>query len=231
MGDPVLWLGGWASGLACWRGTLEALYPRREHAFLDCHAVLEEPGLLARAADGLREDGTLVAWSMGSLVLHKALAEGGWDPPCRLVSASPIFDFCSQGGPWPKAALIRMARRLPRERESVLAEFWNLTKGISQVTQEQESEWLRQSRGYSLPALLGGLEFLGSVAVDRASLPATGRHLFLASPQDPLAPTPRGVFPGRKWIGYARGHLPFLDYPALLAPWLDGLRPNTGGAA
>ena len=222
MGDPVVWLGGWASGLACWRGTLESLYPGREHAFLDAHAVLEEPGLLALAVDGLHGEGTLVAWSMGSLILHKALAEGRLVPACRLISASPVFEFCRQGGP-PKAAVIRMARRLPREREAVLGEFWAMAKGTSQVTQGQDADWLRQSRGYSLPSLLQGLEFLGDTGIDRAALPANPRHLFLASPQDPLAPTPRGIFPGLQWRGYARGHLPFLDHPGLLAPWLDGI--------
>ena len=230
MGDPVVWLGGWASGLACWRGALEALYPRREHTFLDAHAVLEEPGLLASATEGLRHRGTLVAWSMGSLLLHKALAEG-LVPGCRLVSAAPVFDFCREGGPWPKAALIRMARRLPREREAVLGEFWATAQGNSQVTLDQAAGWLRQSRAYELPALLQGLEILGGTVIDRAKLPADPNHLFLASPQDPLAPTPRGVFPGKQWLGYPRGHLPFLDYPGLLAPWLDGILPIAGGAA
>ena len=226
MGDPVVWLGGWASGLACWRKPLEALYPRHEHTFLDGHAVLEEPGLLALAAKGLPENGTLVAWSMGSLLLHKALAEGSLDPACRLISAAPIFDFCREGGPWPKAALIRMARRLPRERETVLAEFWNLSKGNSPVTPDQEAAWLGQSAGYALPALLRGLEFLGETVIDRPALPLRKHHFFLASPQDPLAPTPRGVFPGPEWIGFARGHLPFLDYPELFGPMLEGIRPG-----
>jgi hypothetical protein len=224
MGDPVLWLGGWASGLACWRPAIEALYPRREHIFLDSHAVLEEPGLLALGAEGLPRNGTLVAWSMGSLILHKALA-AGFRPACRLVSASPIFDFCREGGPWPKAALIRMARRLPREREAVLSEFWGLAMGNSPVTPDLEAAWLGQSAGYALPALLQGLEYLGATVVDRAAVPASDRHFFLASPQDPLSPTPRGVSPGREWIAYSRGHLPFLDYPDLLGPLLAGGRP------
>jgi hypothetical protein len=227
MGNPVLWLGGWASGLACWRDAIEALYPKREHTFLDSHAVLEEPGLLSLAASGLPRSGTLVAWSMGSLILHKALADRALKAECRLVSLSPIFDFCHEGGPWPKAALIRMARRLPREREAVLAEFWSLARGNTPVTPGLENSWLRQSTGYPLPVLLQGLEYLGGTVVDRAALPASERHFFLASPQDPLSPTPRGVSPGREWIGYPRGHLPFLDCPELLAPLLDGARPES----
>lgn len=224
MGDPVLWLGGWASGLGCWRSVLETLYPRREHTFLDSHAILEAPGLLALAVEGLPANGTLAAWSMGSLILHQALARGDLDPRCRILSVSPIFDFCREGGPWPKAALIRMARRLPKDREAVLAEFRNLSMGNTPVTHEQESAWLLQSRSYSLAALLQGLEFLGGTVVDRSAVPINPRHLFLASPQDPLAPTPRGVFPGREWIGYSRGHMPFLDYPELFAPLLNAGR-------
>ncbi|GEM_PF-853414 len=226
MGDPVLWLGGWASGLACWRAAIEALYPHREHIFMDSHAVLEEPGLLALGASGLPRNGTLVAWSMGSLILHKALAERTFAAECRLVSLSPVFEFCHDGGP-PKASLIRMARRLPREREAVLAEFWGISKGNSPVTHGQEAAWLRQSAGYALTSLLQGLEFLGGTGVDRAALPASDRHFFLASPQDPLSPTPRGTSPGREWIGYSRGHLPFLDYPELLGPLFDGTRPSS----
>lgn len=227
MDNPVLWLGGWASGMACWRGAIESLYPRREHTFLDPHAVLEEPGLLDLAVSGLPRNGTLAAWSMGSLILHKALADGAFKADCRLVSLSPIFDFCHQGGPWPLAALIRMARRLPREREAVLAGFWSLARGNSPVTPDRDASWLRQSTGYPLPALLQGLEYLRDTVVDRGSLPASERHFFLASPQDPLSPAPRGVSPGREWIGYPRGHLPFLDFPDLLRPLLDGVRPQT----
>ena len=226
MGNPVLWLGGWSSGMACWREDIESLYPRREHTFLDSHAVLEEPGLLALAASGLPRKGTLAAWSMGSLILHKALADGAFKPECRLVSLSPIFDFCHEGGPWPKAALVRMARRLRRERDPVLAEFWALARGNSPVTQDQDASWLRQSAGYPLPVLLQGLEYLGGTVVDRAALPASDRHFFLASPMDPISASPRGVYHGREWIGYPRGHLPFLDHPGLLGPLLDGASPE-----
>lgn len=227
MGDPVFWLGGWACGLACWREALEALYPGREHAFLDAHAVLEEPGLLSLAAKSLATDGTLVAWSMGSLILHKALAEGSLEADCRLVSVSPIFDFCNEGGPWPKAAVMRMARRLSREREAVLEEFWRLCLGTSPVTPARESAWFAQARGYGTESLLRGLEFLADTVVGRSEVPAGGRHLFLASPRDPLAPAPRGVFTGSGWAAYARGHLPFLDHPDLFAPMLDGALPSS----
>ena len=226
--DPVLWLGGWASNLACWRGTLESLYPGREHIFLDAQAILSEPGLLPLAASTLPPGGTLVAWSLGSLLMHRALAEGDLKPACRLVSACPIFDFCREGGPWPPAALIRMARKLPKSRESVLSVFWTQVKGNSNVTQDREDAWMAQSRTYSLESLLEGLDALGSVRVDRQRLPVSDRHHFLASVQDPLAPPTREAFPGPGWIGYPQGHLPFLDHPELLRPLLTS---KSGGRA
>lgn len=231
--DPVLWMGGWASNLACWRGTFENLYPGREHIFLDAHAVLSEPGLLPLAAASLPPGGTLVAWSLGSLLLHRALAEDGFRPACRLVSACPIFDFCREGGPWPRAALSRMARRLPKGREAVLSEFWALVKGNSSVTPDQDQAWLAQSRNHPLESLLEGLEALGGLRIERDLLPPQARRHFLASARDPLSPPAREAFPGPGWIGYPQGHLPFLDYPDLLRPLLGdkGGKAGKGGRA
>ena len=222
MHDPVVWIGGWASNLACWRGSLEALYPGREHSFLDAHAILEEPGLMQVAADSLPTSGTLVAWSLGSLILHRSLASGDLNASCRLVSVCPIFDFCREGGPWPPAALFRMTRKLPGNRESTLAEFFAQVQGDSPITQAQTEAWKIQSRGYSLDSLLAGLAALNDIKVLRASLPTHERHTFLASARDPLAPPNREDFPGPKWIGFPKGHLPFLDYPDLLRPLLSG---------
>jgi hypothetical protein len=231
MTDPVLWLGGWASGLDCWRQDLERLYPGREHAFLDAHAVLEKPALLAASAAALPARGVLVAWSLGSLLVHKALQEGAFAPSCRLVSVSPIFDFCAKGGPWPRAAVTRMARRLSRERDAVLSEFRTLAKGDSALSPGQEDAWLVQSQRYSQASLERGLEMLGGTSV---SIQAVGRHghpaghFFLASSRDPLAPPPGGAFPSGNWVAYPRGHLPFLDYPELLNPLLSA-PPGWGG--
>jgi hypothetical protein len=222
MADPIVWLGGWASNLACWRGDLEALFPGREHTFLDSHAVLSEPGLLPLAAATLPAGGTLIAWSLGSLLLHRALAAGDLRPACRLISACPIFDFCREGGPWPLAALSRMARRLPKSREAVLDGFWTQVKGNSPVTLAQSEVWMAQSRTYPLDSLLEGLDALGSIRVAREHLPAHPRHSFLASARDPLAPPARDAFPGPGWTGYPQGHLPFLEFPDALRALLGG---------
>lgn len=216
MSETVLWVGGWASDLACWRRELSALYPRREHAFLDAQEALLQPGLLERTAAALPAGATLAAWSMGSLLVHAAL-EGGFNPACRVVSLSPIFDFCGDGGVSP-ATLARMIRRLPKARETVLAEFWTLARGNSPVTAGAEAAWKEQARGHSLDALLRGLEFLAETRVPPS---AAARAKLVASRIDPLAPAPRGNLDAR-WVMYPSGHLPFFDHPGLVGPLLEG---------
>jgi hypothetical protein len=222
MSNPVVWIGGWASNLACWRADLEILYPGREHTFLDAHAILSEPGLLPLIASTLPAKGTIVAWSLGSLLLHQSLATGDFQPSCHLVSICPIFDFCREGGPWPPAALFRMARKLPKNRQAVLTEFYDQVQGDSPITPIQAEAWKLQSHGYSLTTLLEGLEALGGIRVARLSLPSYPKLSFLASAHDPLAPPTREDFPALGWTGYSHGHLPFLDYPELLRPLLGG---------
>ena len=223
MGEPVLWVGGWASGLACWRGELESLYSGRPHAFLDAHEVLADPGRLSRAAAELPPEGVLVAWSLGSLLLHARLAAGEAFN-CRLLSLSPIFDFCCAGGPWPREAVFRMIRKLPKARADVLGEFWKLAKGNTSVTPSMESEWLDQSHGYPLDALLDGLETLVEVRVDRGDTvfsPSGDGIRFLASPFDPVASMPEGTGWGTNWTRFPKGHLPFLEYHEILRPMLE----------
>jgi hypothetical protein len=218
--EPVLWVGGWASGLACWRSELEALYPGRPHLFLDAHDLLGDRGRLRREAAALPAGCVIAGWSLGSLLLHLDLLDGGF-PEGRILSLSPIFDFCGEGAPWSRAVLARMIRRLPRSRAEVLAEFWNLVKGGSPVPPEASSAWIRQAEGYSLDALVAGLEALGSLAADPSALEARPGIAFVASARDPLAPPPRGRVAGSAWTFFPGGHLPFLDFPDIVRPLLD----------
>lgn len=228
MAEAMLWIGGWASNLACWRGALEARYPGRRHRFLDAHAVLEDEGALRSAAAGMPKGGVIMAWSLGSLLLHKALAAGSF-PEVRSVSLSPIFEFCGEDSPWTATVLARMLRKLARGREEVLAEFWAQIKGTSSVTPEAEEAWRKQAEGYSFDSLAAGLEALGSLRVDPASLPARppplAPHRFVASPKDPLAPMPAAAG-GPDWFIYPQGHLPFLDYPETVLQALAGAAPD-----
>lgn len=236
MAEPMLWIGGWASNLACWRRSIEARFPGRRHRFLDAHSALADEGVLPSAAAGMPPGGIILAWSLGSLLLHRALATGTF-PRVRTVSLSPIFDFCGEGSPWPPAVLARMLRKLARSREEVLSEFWTMIKGNSPVTHEEEEAWRAQSREYSFDSLAAGLEALGSIRIDPASLPrrsdAAGRHILLASDADPLAPAAVQLagLPGEMQAGlagYPGGHLPFLDYPEAVLSALAGNRDAEG---
>jgi hypothetical protein len=220
MPESVLWIGGWASGMACWRGGLETLYPGPSHRFLDAHAALGDRGLIRREAAALPPGSVVAGWSLGSLLLHLDLLDGGF-PEVRVLSLCPIFDFCGEGAPWSRAVLARMIRRLPRARAEVLAEFWTLVKGGSSVSRDASAEWARQSEGYSLDALVAGLEALGSLAADPAALETRPGLAFVASARDPLAPPPRGRVAGSAWTFFPGGHLPFLDFPDIVRPLLD----------
>lgn len=227
MAEPMLWIGGWASNLACWRKTIEARFPGRKHRFIDAHAALADGSALESAAAGMPPGGVILAWSLGSLLLHRALAAGPF-PDVRMVSVCPILDFCGEGSPWPPGVLARMLRKLARSREEVLEEFWRLAKGTSPVTPEDEAAWRRQAAEYTFDSLAAGLEALGSLKVEPSALPRRpGRHVLVASAADPVAPAavqlagledlPAFAYPG--------GHLPFLDHPEAVLSALGGIPP------
>jgi hypothetical protein len=239
MSDPVLWLGGWASDPACWQEVIGDLYPGREHAFLDAHAVLDRPDILVRALADFPEHGTLAAWSMGSLILHKRLAAGSLSVSCRILSLCPIFAFCGSGSPWSPAVLKKMERKLSESRETVLRNFWERMKTDSHVSPACEDAWFRQSRKYDTEALRRGLVFLRETTVDAPALAQantagkSAAMFFAASPKDPLSPFPAGEsppFPAKSWTTYPSGHLPFLDYPGLVEAFLRGEvdKPDAG---
>jgi hypothetical protein len=228
----ILWVGGWASDLGPWGPALAALYPGHRHRFLDAHAVLDGNADLRAEAARLPADGCLAAWSLGSLLAHRALADG-WVPACRILSLCPIFDFCRADGPWPRAAVLRMARRLvhaegapgregAEERGKVLSEFRTAAWGNSKVTEGMAGAWRDREAAYTEASLARGLETLASVHLAEADVPAPAGLLFLASPADPLSPAPPSAAADPRWRPYPGGHLPFLDFSHLVAPLLSG---------
>jgi hypothetical protein len=225
----ILWVGGWASDLAAWSGTLTSLYPGHGHRFLDAHAVIDGTADLRAEAARLPAEGCLAAWSLGSLLAHQALA-AGWMPACRILSLCPIFDFCRSDGPWPRAVVVRMARRLSQagapgregEREKVLTEFRTSSWGSTPVTEDMAEGWRRRAGAYTTESLARGLETLAGIHMARETLPSPTGHLYLASAEDPLSPAPPSAATDPRWRFYPRGHLPFLDFPELVAPLLAG---------
>jgi hypothetical protein len=113
-----------------------------------------------------------------------------------------------------------MARRLPRERKKVLAEFRAAAWGRSRVPGELAEAWETRASAYADGSLVRGLECLAGTRLARESLPPAPGLLFLGSPEDPLSPAPPGAAADPGWRLYPRGHLPFLDFPHIVAPWL-----------
>jgi hypothetical protein len=214
----TLWIGGWASDLSAWSEAIAARYPDRGHRFLDAHALIDGQADLRAEAARLGPDDGLAAWSLGSLLLHRELAQG-WRPACATLSLCPIFDFCREGGPWPRSVVLRMARRLGRERQSVLEEFRAAAWGRSHVASGLSEAWTCRAAAYPADSLARGLAVLAETQVDPA---AAGLEacLFLASEADPLAPVPSGLEGDLRLRTYPAGHLPFLDYPETVGPLL-----------
>lgn len=227
MAEPMLWIGGWASDLACWRKSIEIRFPGRKHRYLDAHAVLADASVLESAAAGMPPGGVILAWSLGSLLLHRALSSGPF-PDVRMVSLCPVLDFCGEGSPWPPAVLARMLRNLARSREEVLGEFWKRVKGNSPIAPEDEAAWKRQAAGYSFDSLAAGLELLASLRVDPSTLPRRpGRHALVASARDPVAPAGAQLagLEDLPVFAYPEGHLPFLDHPESVQAALGAVPP------
>lgn len=215
MAETVLWIGGWASDLEIWGPEFQRLYPGYAHTFLDAHAILSQPGLLPQRAAALGSDDTLAAWSLGSLILHRALI-AGFAASCRMVSICPVFSFCRDDGPWPKPAVDRMARRLSRDRTAVLAQFRDLALG-AHADSARKDAWTRRAATYATDELQRGLEYLAGYTADPAALPREARIRFLASAGDPLAPAITALKGEAGWLDYPEGHVPFLDHPASMA--------------
>lgn len=231
------WIGGWASDLSCWRDRLASLYPGAQHEFLNAHRLLD-PAVAAReiGVAAARSEAVL-AWSMGSLVLHRVLVDAARDsspaghlamlPPDspgagehrpRFLSLSPVFDFCRPGGPWPPVVLKRMAARLETDRSGTMAGFWELMTGGTTAGRQWEEEWRVGSAAYSLADLQSGLDFLRETVVSPVGL-SRWKHdlILLADPRDPVAPAwdgePGGACQVRRHAG---GHLPFLMSPEVI---------------
>lgn len=210
----ILWLGGWASNIVCWKNEIEILYPEQAHQFLDVHAMINDELKLFEIvntfyshASSEFKTASVIGWSMGSLVLHKMI---GWmreenghskqeiPKDLKLISLCPIFDFCRTNGPWSENTLTYMIRQLEKKQEAVLQDFWtkmkpnpavnNSSKGNLSVTVQIEKTWLEQVKNYSLQELEAGLEYLRDTKIELSDFPKMENHFLLSSQNDPIAP-------------------------------------------
>lgn len=241
-GKPVVvWMGGWVSSLACWEPQLSAVFPNHEHRFVDTHDVLDEPAPPATVTGAIGEERTPVvaAWSLGSLRVHRWMAEGAWPTRVPVLSLCPVFRFVPPGaaGAFGESILLRMERKLGEEREAVLRDFWRRMPKASAMPPEWEAAWLAGTRRYDDASVLRALQYLRLQTADpRTLVTVPDRWELLAGTQDRLAPVGawRDELPAHARLTvYDGGHIPFWEHPALIRDSLHRLatpRSVTGSA-
>jgi hypothetical protein len=234
----VVWMGGWVSSLGCWETQLRAAFPDFDHEFVDTHDVLDAavppPSVVGSARDG--QDAVqpsrprlVAAWSLGSLRVHRWMADGVWPVHVPVLSLCPVFRFVPLGtaGTFGESILLRMEQKLGVEREMVLRDFWRRMPKASAMPPDWEAAWIVGTRRYDDASVLRALQYLRLEHADvdtLASVPArweliAGEHdrlAALSSWADTLPTHARlTVHPG--------GHIPFWECPDLMAAALNRL--------
>lgn len=232
-----MWMGGWVSSLDCWEPQLRALYPEFDHRFLDTHAVLDEEAPPFKAGT-FGHDGpdpvVVAAWSLGSLRMHRWMADGTWPVNIPVLSLCPVFRFVQPGTPgtFGESILLRMEQKLGAERETVLRDFWRRMPKAADMPPEWEAAWLAGTRRYDDASVLRALRYLRVESADPTTLASVPtRWELIAGQQDRLAPLgtwkdelPRSV-PNARLTIHPGGHIPFWECPDLVG---DALRRLSG---
>lgn len=223
----IVWMGGWVSSLACWEPQLRAAFPECAHRFVDTHDVLEatEPPVAvtgsSRAA-GVPIVPIVAAWSLGSLRVHRWMAEGVWPTHVPVLSLCPVFRFVPPGtaGTFGESILLRMEQKLGAEREAVLRDFWRRMPKAAAMPPEWEAAWLAGTRRYDDADVLRALQYLRLQTAEPHTLSTVpDRWELLAGTQDRLAPNAawRDKLPAHAHLTvYEGGHVPFQECPDLI---------------
>lgn len=230
----VVWMGGWVSSLGCWEPQLRAAFPGFEHRFVDTHDVLDAarpPASIVGAGEGREHarPAVLAAWSLGSLRVHRWMAEGVWPTDVPVLSLCPVFRFVQPGtaGTFGESILLRMEQKLGAERETVLRDFWRRMPKAAAMPPEWEAAWLEGTRRYSDASVLRALQYLRLEAANAANLATVPvRWELLAGLQDRLAAVGewKNDLPAHaRLIEHPGGHLPFWECPGLIAESLRRL--------
>ncbi len=193
------------------------LYPEFIHNYLDGIAAACDPIVLEKALAAYTPHDVVIAWSLGSLALHRYLDS---QPdfqlccPATLLSLCPIFDF-TRSHPDSPAFLRAMQRKLRTDPEQTLRDFWEAASRETYLADGFASLCQRRMADLDAARLSLGLDFLRDTRVDREKLlRRPERLIFLASPSDPISPSPfkREEISARIAF-YGEGHIPFLTEP------------------
>jgi hypothetical protein len=224
---PVVhWLGGWVSSLDCWEPQLNALFPDFEHRFIDTHAVLDD-ALPPRIPEGGHD--IFAGWSLGSLRIHRWMAEGAWPAGVPVLSLCPVFRFVQPQAPssFGESVLLRMEQKLGAERETVLRDFWRRMPKAADMPPAWEEAWIAGTRRYDDAGVLRALQYLRLEAADPATLKTVPeRWELIAGERDRLAPV--GAWkdelpPHARAHVHPGGHIPFWECADLVGESLRSL--------
>src|SRR5690606_21959463 len=130
--------------------------PAYEHRFIDTHAVLGDAAPPAFVTDAPPGTVIVAAWSLGSLRVHRWMAEGAWPAFVPVLSLCPVFRFVPAGstGAFGQSILLRMEQKLGAERETVLRDFWRRMPGAASMPPEWEASWIEGTRRYDDASVL-----------------------------------------------------------------------------
>lgn len=214
----IIWVGGWASDLACWENVLRPLLDGFHLRFLSAHAFLRGTAPLEAVLESAPPGTVLAGWSLGSLLVEDLLRSGGVPTEMPVVRVCPFLDFCDPSGPWRPLVLRRMARRLNGDAHGVLEDFADLA-GIPSGPLRRA--WFDQASAIGEFDLAEGLAALENLRHPAPWADAPGG--FLVSADDAVSPpctTPEActiVLPE------GSGHVPFLNQPEAFVPALREL--------
>jgi hypothetical protein len=223
MSDWV-WLGGWSSGFDCWKDDIKIMYPGIKHEFADAHDLIAGhtslEGILGQVP------GVLIAWSLGSLILHRWLALAGDVYYCRgwrFVCVAPVFDFCRRPGPWPARVIKRMIESVKKDKSKLLESFWSkMVEGQPHVEGHWQVSWQAKARQYHEDALVHGLEYLMNTVVEPDTLNKYSDQITCISGiNDAVTPWSQNLIPSNfQTFKHHFGHLPFIQTPELFKDWV-----------
>ncbi len=238
-GPHLLFIHGWGMHGGLWRDWARALQQDFTTTLIDLPghghsppAPLTLAGLADALAPFIREETTVVGWSLGAMVAL-ALAEAHPRRVARLVLVGGTARFCT-GPDWPHAmapdTLAAFARQLERDRGRALQRFLALQAhgGREARALARRLQDLLGARPPARNGALGeGLALLRDSDLRAGLARITQPTLFLHGEEDAVIPCPAAHACARRMPAArvrpipAAGHVPFLTHPEVCARYLQ----------